>query len=180
MSLLNTLLPIPLLYVVFDFFYTILHWALHIKSIYGYIHKHHHHQKAPSRANVDAINVHPVEFFLGENLHLVSLYIVTHVMQLRVHVIGALLFVVFGGVLAGLNHTRFDFVLSIIMKIPLWNGGGSGSRNGSESESDGGGITLFDSKYHDIHHRFPNANYGQYTVLWDHIFGTFRYVPFFL
>ena len=43
----NTLLPLPCLYIVYDFFYTILHWALHIKSIYGYIHKHHHVQKAP-------------------------------------------------------------------------------------------------------------------------------------
>jgi len=53
-------LPLIPLYVVYDFFYTILHWFLHIKAIYGYIHKHHHHQKAPSRANVDAVNVHPV------------------------------------------------------------------------------------------------------------------------
>lgn len=46
-TLKSTLLPLPILYLVFDFFYTVLHWALHIKAIYGYIHKHHHHQKAP-------------------------------------------------------------------------------------------------------------------------------------
>lgn len=43
----NSVLPLPVLYIVFDLFYTLIHWALHIKAIYGYIHKHHHHQKAP-------------------------------------------------------------------------------------------------------------------------------------
>jgi sterol desaturase/sphingolipid hydroxylase (fatty acid hydroxylase superfamily) len=43
----NTLLPLPAMFIVYDFFYTILHWSLHIKAIYGFIHKHHHHQKAP-------------------------------------------------------------------------------------------------------------------------------------
>jgi sterol desaturase/sphingolipid hydroxylase (fatty acid hydroxylase superfamily) len=46
-TLKTTLLPLPILYLVFDFFYTVLHWVLHIKVVYGYIHKHHHHQKAP-------------------------------------------------------------------------------------------------------------------------------------
>ena len=47
MNATNVLLPIPIIFVIYDFFYTLLHWALHIKAIYGYIHKHHHHQKAP-------------------------------------------------------------------------------------------------------------------------------------
>ena len=47
LSVLTTIVPLVPLFVVFDFFYTILHWALHIKAIYGYVHKHHHHQKAP-------------------------------------------------------------------------------------------------------------------------------------
>lgn len=25
-----------------------------------------------------------------------------------------------------------------------------------------------------MHHRIPQSNYGQYTVVWDRIFGTFR------
>lgn len=47
LSLRTVLLPLPALFIVFDFFYTIMHWALHIKAIYGYVHKHHHTQKAP-------------------------------------------------------------------------------------------------------------------------------------
>lgn len=175
----NTLLPLPCLYVVYDFFYTILHWGLHIKSIYGYIHKHHHVQKAPryvnycvpdtwllsplcgltnlttclysiSRANVDAVNVHPIEFFLGEYNHLLALFLCCNVLGLQIHIAGGILLLAVGGVLAGLNHTRYDVVISLF------------------------GLTLYDSKVHDVHHRIPQSNYGQYIMLWDHIFGSFR------
>lgn len=146
----NTFLPLPILYVIFDFFYTVIHWALHIKAIYGYIHKHHHHQKAPSRANVDAVNVHPIEFFLGEYDHLWSLFLVCNVLNMKVHICAAIFFLAFGGLLAGLNHTRFDISFSLF------------------------GLKLYDSKAHDVHHRIPQSNYGQYMMLWDYIFGSYR------
>jgi sterol desaturase/sphingolipid hydroxylase (fatty acid hydroxylase superfamily) len=144
----NTVAPLLALFIVYDFFYTILHWALHIKAIYGYIHKHHHHQKAPSRANVDAVNVHPVEFFLGEYNHLWTLFLCTRVAQ--IHILGSLLFLAIGGFLAGINHTRYDMVVS------FW------------------GVRIFDSKAHDVHHRIPQSNYGQYTMFWDWVFQSYR------
>jgi sterol desaturase/sphingolipid hydroxylase (fatty acid hydroxylase superfamily) len=170
MTLWNTLLPLPFLFVIYDFIYAILHWALHLKVIYAYIHKHHHHQKAPSRANVDAVNVHPVEFFLGEYNHLLVLFLLcrtcrfmsstisssstlspmTSSSHLEIHVVGSLLFLAIGGILAGINHTRYDFVWNMF------------------------GMPLFDSKAHDVHHRIPQSNYGQYIMLWDRVFGTYR------
>jgi sterol desaturase/sphingolipid hydroxylase (fatty acid hydroxylase superfamily) len=164
MSLGNTLLPLPFLFIMYDFIYTILHWALHLKIIYAYIHKHHHHQKAPSRANVDAVNVHPLEFFLGEYNHLLVLFLLCRVCQFitttimdtslssppQIHVVSSILFLAIGGVLAGINHTRYDFVWTVA------------------------GIQLFDSKAHDVHHRIPQSNYGQYIMLWDRVFGTYR------
>lgn len=144
----NTLAALVAIFVVYDFFYTLLHWFLHIKAVYGYIHKHHHHQKAPSRANVDAVNVHPIEFVLGEYNHLLALFLCTRVMQL--HVLTSLAFLGIGGFLAGINHTRYDISLTIF------------------------GVEVFDSKAHDVHHRIPQSNYGQYIMLWDRIFGTYR------
>lgn len=142
----NTVLALPLLYIIYDFFYVILHGVLHVKGIYGYIHKHHHHQKAPSRGNTDAINVHPVEYLLGEFNHLLALHLVcTYICQ--VHVVTALVFLVLGGYLASLNHVRHDLVLL-------------------------GG--LYDNKAHDVHHRIPQSNYGQYTMFWDHVIGSYR------
>lgn len=149
-SLKTVILPLPVLYIVYDFFYTLLHGFLHLKAVYPLIHKHHHHQKAPSRATDDAVNVHPVEFTLGEYNHLWTIFLCCRVMNLQIHIVGALLFLAIGGVLAGLNHTRFDLSFSLF------------------------GVTIFDSKAHDVHHRIPQSNYGQYTMFWDHVFGSYR------
>jgi len=146
----NLLLPLPMVVFVYDFFYTLLHCFLHYQFIYSYIHKHHHRQKAPSRATEDAVNVHPIEFFLGEYNHLFAVFIITSIFGFKMHILSILVLLILSGLLTGLNHTRFDVVLGIC------------------------GVTLFDSKYHDVHHRMPRTNYGQYTVFWDKVFGTFR------
>lgn len=69
------------------------------------------------------------------------------------------LFLGIGGLLAGLNHTRHDVSLS------------TAATNDNNKDKK---WCLYDSKHHDVHHRIPQCNYGQYTVLWDRIFGTFR------
>jgi len=145
------LLQLAMLFVVYDFFYSLLHNFLHRKGIYEWIHKHHHKQKAPSRGNTDAVNVHPVEFFLGEWNHLFALIVLNYVFRRQLHVISCVLFLGIGGVLATLNHTRYDVV------VKWWNG-----------------AVIYDSKAHDVHHRKPRSNFGQYIMLWDSIWGTFR------
>ena len=60
-----------------------------------------------SRANVDAVNVHPIEFFLGEYNHLLALYLCCRTFGLQIHIFGGVLLLAIGGVLAGLNHTRY-------------------------------------------------------------------------
>lgn len=145
------LLPLPAIFIIYDFFYTILHWFLHIKAVYPLIHKHHHHQKAPSRATDDAVNVHPVEFTLGEYNHLWAIFLFNRFLPFPLHIAGVLVFLATGGVLAGWNHTRFDISWSLF-----------------------GLVNIFDSKAHDVHHRIPQSNYGQYTMFWDKVFGTYR------
>ena len=103
-----------------------------------------------SRANVDAVNVHPIEFFLGEYNHLFALYLCCHVFQLHVHVLACILLLAVGGALAGFNHTRYDVVIQLF------------------------GWKVFEAKVHDVHHRFPQSNFGQYIMLWDVLFGTYR------
>jgi len=149
-SLKTVLLPIPVLFLVYDFFYTLLHGFLHVRAVYPLIHKHHHVQKAPSRATDDAVNVHPIEFTLGEYNHLWTIFLCCRYGNLRMHILAPLLFLAIGGVLAGFNHTRFDLSFKVF------------------------GVTVFDSKAHDVHHRIPQSNYGQYTMFWDNVFRTFR------
>ncbi|CAM9944798.1 unnamed protein product [Discosporangium mesarthrocarpum] len=136
------------MFVVYDLFYTVFHRVLHLRSLYKYVHKHHHRQKAPSRGNADAVNVHPFEFISGEYNHLLALHLVS-VYVMPVHVASAAFFVVVGGFLASLNHTRFD------LRIP----------------------GIYQVRYHDVHHWYPESNYGQYTVLWDWIMGSFKPYP---
>jgi len=136
----NTVVALPALYVVYDFFYCLLHMGLHHRSVYALIHKHHHKQKAPSRGIIDAINVHPAEFVSGEYLHLLAIAIVP------AHFITVLVFIVLGGIMASLNHTRYN------LKLP----GGT-----------------FQVNFHDHHHVVPNSNYSQYSMLWDHVWGSF-------
>lgn len=144
LTALNTIVAMPAFFVVYDFFYCFFHMALHHRSIYALIHKHHHRQIAPSRGNSDAINVHPFEFLSGEYLHLLAVYIVP------CHVVTAISFLVFGGVLAQLNHTRYD------INFPFG---------------------IYGVKYHDQHHVVPNTNYSQYTMLWDRIAGSYKDHP---
>ena len=76
-SLVNTILATIALFIVYDFFYTLYHKFLHLRGVYKYVHKHHHRQKAPTRGNIDAINVHPIEFVMGEYNHLLTMYLVS-------------------------------------------------------------------------------------------------------
>jgi sterol desaturase/sphingolipid hydroxylase (fatty acid hydroxylase superfamily) len=136
----NTVMALIGFYLFYDFFYMWFHRILHIRGLYGYIHKHHHRQKAPSRGNLDAINVHPFEFFVGEYLHLLTIYIIP------CHIYTVAFFIVMGGLLASLNHTRYDIVIPGVYSV----------------------------KVHDVHHRLPETNYGQYTLYWDYFFGSYR------
>jgi sterol desaturase/sphingolipid hydroxylase (fatty acid hydroxylase superfamily) len=84
--------------------------------------------------------VHPFEFFVGEYLHLFTVCVIP------CHIVAVGIFLMIGGVLASLNHTRFD------VEIPY----------------------IYCVRVHDVHHRLPESNYGQYIMLWDHIFGSYR------
>ena len=131
------------LFVVYDFFYAFFHRALHHRSIYKYIHKHHHRQHAPTRGHTDAINTHPFEYVVGEYIHLLALYL--YPMAMPLHSAAGIAFVVLGGLMASLNHTRMD------IRLP----------------------GFYAVEAHDVHHHRVTYNYGQYIMLWDWVMGTY-------
>jgi len=139
-SVMNTLGSLVAFYLFYDIWYMTFHRILHIRALYPLIHKHHHRQKAPSRGNIDGINVHPFEFVVGEYLHLLTIYLIP------CHIFAVAFFIIFGGILASLNHTRYDIVIA----------------------------GLYSVKVHDVHHRLPESNYGQYIMLWDYLCGSYR------
>jgi sterol desaturase/sphingolipid hydroxylase (fatty acid hydroxylase superfamily) len=149
LTAMNSLVALALLYVVYDFFYALWHRLLHWQAIYRFVHRHHHQNHACHRGNVDAINVHPIEFVVGEYDHLLTLWLVARYVM-PVHFAAVAVFIVLGGVLASLNHTRFD----VRLPGPLH--------------------ALFSTRLHDEHHVRFNCCYSQYTMFWDHIMGTYR------
>mmetsp|Transcript_79613 Transcript_79613/g.178085 ORF Transcript_79613/g.178085 Transcript_79613/m.178085 type:complete len:265 (-) Transcript_79613:81-875(-) len=136
-TLANTVLVLAPMFLLYDFVYTLFHKFLHLRCVYGYVHKHHHRQSSPSRGHFDAINVHPFEFLVGEYLNLLCIWMIP------CHIFGAVLFVMMAGVIATLNHTRYD------VTIP----------------------GVYDPKDHLVHHRLPDTNFGQYTMFWDKLYG---------
>lgn len=149
MTMMNVAAPFPIFFMVYDFFYTLGHMFLHQKGIYALIHKHHHRQQAPSRGSTDALNVHPLEYAFGQYNAIWTLFLMCRFMQ--IHIVGGNLIMFATNAASCFNHQRFD------IKIPLFFG-----------------INLYESKCHDLHHRIPNVNFGQYIMLWDWIFGTHR------
>ena len=144
----NTVGALAFCFALYDFVYYWFHYFLHHRALYQYVHKHHHRQMAPSRGNEDAVNVHPFEFGCGEYLHLLALYCVP-----SIHVYAIALFIITAGIFASLNHTRHDVHIG-----PSVEGMGA----------------LYSVKAHDVHHHIYNYNYGQYTMLWDHVFGSYK------
>ena len=82
-TFLNTVGATALTFIIYDFFYTLFHRALHARGLYKYIHKHHHRQKVPTRGNIDAVNVHPIEFIIGEYNHLFALYLTSRLIDIH-------------------------------------------------------------------------------------------------
>jgi sterol desaturase/sphingolipid hydroxylase (fatty acid hydroxylase superfamily) len=146
-TLQNVVIPCLLLLLIDDLGYFLFHFALHHRYIYKYIHKHHHRSHAPTRGNWDGLNAHPLEYVCSAYMHLWSLILLNSVFGVPVHSWGAFAFVGIGAMLGALNHSRLD------VRIP----------------------GLYASAEHDAHHRIPETNFGQYTKVWDLIFGT--YVP---
>ena len=133
----------------YDLIYVPFHRMLHLPFLYPYIHKHHHRQAVPFRGTFDGINTHPLEFAFGEFLHIWALRVAGYglsLVGLKMPFWGCLSFLVTGGLMASLNHTRFG------IRIPY----------------------IYDVRTHDVHHRKPRSNYCQFVPWFDQMYGTFE------
>lgn len=146
-GLMNTLIAIPLMFLVSDFYYWWAHRLMHWRIVYPYIHKHHHRQTLPVRGFLDAINEHPIEQALG----MLTLWgaMSTTAWLTGVHVVAVLVFVMLLGVLSVINHTDLDVRVRCL---------------GFE----------YSVRCHEMRHRFPNFNLAQYLMGWDKFMGTYK------
>ena len=150
----SSLLQCAVLFALYDLFYVPWHRLLHVPAIYPWVHKHHHQQVVCFRGTFDGINTHPIEFGIGVYLHLVAVIFLQHCLAavsplphvLPLQGTALLLFYLLSSLAASLNHTRFA------VKVP----------------------GCYDVQDHDVHHRLPRSNYGQYVMWWDRLYGSFR------
>eukprot|EP00461_Guttulinopsis_vulgaris_P000097 UN00097 len=105
MTIFNCIIAIPLLFIVYDLPYSLFHRFLHWKPVYGYVHKHHHKQRAPQFGNDDAINTHPIEFYVGMYCHLFAIWVIP------CHMFAVFVFLILITVFSAMNHTRFEMIL---------------------------------------------------------------------
>lgn len=145
------LMYFPATILVFDAVYAPYHrFLLHAQWLFPWIHKHHHGQHCCFRGNVDAINAHPVEYLIGGYIHLFSASVTASVAQTLFtytpHAMFLGLQLIVCGLMSTLNHTRVD------VRIPY----------------------VYNVWWHDLHHRVPASNYGQYTMFWDWVFGWYK------
>jgi len=104
----NTVLVLIPFFILYDFFYCGWHKFLHLRRVYGYIHKHHHKQISPTRGHFDAVNVHPVEFLVGEYLHALVAWLIP------CHIFAVLIFEPTALLVATLNHTRLACSIPVV------------------------------------------------------------------
>jgi len=124
------------------------HRAMHIRQFYALVHKHHHRQIMPERGYSDAANESPIEQIIGLAIVWLSLSFVSK--TVGIHLITGCVFFPIFGIGAILNHTPYDINLSPIFCL---------------------GYSI---RSHETHHRIAIGNYGQHTMFWDKVFGTFQ------
>mmetsp|Transcript_70814 Transcript_70814/g.166190 ORF Transcript_70814/g.166190 Transcript_70814/m.166190 type:complete len:269 (+) Transcript_70814:69-875(+) len=141
--------PVALLSVILlnDMFYAPAHRMLHHPSIYAFIHKHHHRSVYPTRGNIDARNEHPLEQLIAMSLWMTAVHIAALTTGLHAVALGMHLALMTTG--ASLNHAGYDFEIRFL------------------------GVDWYSTGSHEMHHRRPDKNFGQFTMLWDKLMGTF-------
>ena len=143
----NTLPALWLCLFINDLLYAPTHWAMHLRFLYPYIHKHHHRSVLPSRYYWDAGNEHPLEQVGGLSclwytLHIVPALTGMHVGVMCCHFPLYLTMQI-------LNHSPFDIRFNVL------------------------GIQ-YESGLHEMHHRIPKCNMAQYCMTLDKLTGWYR------
>lgn len=147
LSLLNTILPMYLIFLMDDFMYYFTHRLMHHPLFYQWCHKHHHRQSIPFRGYMDAANESPIEQVLGLSAVWIAVKFASRLPS-GLHAVGIVGFFAVYAATAFLNHTDYDLQPGVAAL----------------------GYTV---RAHEMHHRFPNCNYAQNVMLWDKLFGTY-------
>lgn len=127
---------------LYDLLYYGMHRALHHKRVMRFVHRVHHLARAPSAR--ESMYVHPLEFFLGLALLFLCVALVG-----PVHVSSYVAALVPFQLVNVILHSGLDFAGGRLGFLVPWSHG-----------------------HHGHHGVDVQKNFGQFTHLWDHLFGT--------
>ena len=137
----------PLLFLMHDFYFYIMHRIMHHPTVFKYIHLVHHKSTNPSPWAAYAF--HPLEAIIEQGI------VVIFYFTLPIHI----------------SHLAIFFLFSIIYNV-YGHLGYELYPKGFNKNWFGKWINT--SINHNQHHQFFKGNYGLYTLIWDRIFGTIR------
>ncbi len=137
----------PLLFLMHDLYFYIMHRIMHHPSVFKFIHLVHHKSTNPSPWAAYAF--HPLEAIIEQGI------VVIFYFTLPIHI----------------SHLAIFFLFSIIYNV-YGHLGYELYPKGFNKNWFGKWINT--SINHNQHHQFFKGNYGLYTLIWDRIFGTIR------
>lgn len=137
----------PILFIMHDLYFYIMHRIMHHPSLFKYIHLVHHKSTNPSPWAAYAF--HPLEAIIEQGIVIIFYF------TLPIHI----------------SHLAIFFLFSIIYNV-YGHLGYELYPKGFNKNWFGKWINT--SINHNQHHQFFKGNYGLYTLIWDRIFDTIR------
>lgn len=137
----------PILFIMHDLYFYIMHRIMHHPSLFKYIHLVHHKSINPSPWAAYAF--HPLEAIIEQGIVIIFYF------TLPIHI----------------SHLAIFFLFSIIYNVYGHLGYELYPKGFNKSWF---GKWINTSINHNQHHQFFKGNYGLYTLIWDRLFGTIR------
>lgn len=137
----------PILFIMHDLYFYIMHRIMHHPSLFKYIHLVHHKSTNPSPWAAYAF--HPLEAIIEQGI------VVIFYFSLPIHISHLAIFFLFSIVYNVYGHLGYELYPKGFNKTRI-------------------GRWINTSVNHNQHHQYFKGNYGLYTLIWDRIFGTIR------
>jgi Delta7-sterol 5-desaturase len=144
-GLLYYLFTIPLAIFIHDTYFYWIHRFMHLKRVFPYVHKIHHHSHNPTP--LAAFSFHPLEALL--EIGVLPLI----VFSIPIHQSVILIFGIYNIVINVSGHLGYEFLPAGFMRNRFL-------RN------------FTTSTHHNMHHHYGSGNYGLYFNFWDKILNT--------
>lgn len=137
----------PVLFMMHDFYFYIMHRIMHHPALFKYIHLVHHKSTNPSPWAAYAF--HPLEAIIEQGIVIIFYFTLPiHITHLAIFFLFSIIYNVYGHLGYELYPKGFNRT-----KIGKW---------------------INTSINHNQHHQYFKGNYGLYTLIWDRLFDTIR------